>query len=697
MTQNLRGARTSRTETLYKRNLLTTAGESFFLEEVANRPHPVARWHAREVNNWRRHSIQVVIRTAAGRLDSVAVARAEAMAIAHVSEQRAAPPAEPPTVLLATTITAAQQTPLAAGGGTLEEAVRLATDPAHSGAISPRWLAELTRYGDIALAILGKDTPAATVGAAELRTLFTIVAETTRREIDALGTTPNNAARRSRSSLLAAVIGTVPAHETERGYDDDEEDARTSTQRQQSAPVEGIVGRTARRELAKKLAVATCTILRHAAALNPQRFGSCANLGLFEHFKRDLHVLWSKTFPEFGLSDDPQRERYAKRVGVQMLHALRDPRMPMYHVLASAVNTEGAHRVRWRDVTIGGKGIFVTQDVDKRIGSTTDRKLADAASRLLVRLLDGGYAHSLYGRDFQPDDLLIPRGRWIGLGPEPFVRDQTAFELEPRMQLLYDLFAEKRLGQCVRLMRRQIAVDAETPGVMLITIPNSGRKRGFTMMLCPIQLESLALAMAVGHLREFEAAFRAGTITDYPIFPGGKLKDGCCPVTGSKSENPMHRRTVAKFCARLERMVGFAPQWTEAERAALRAHKDASRPERGAVRSARGAGTTRAEGFDEDEDIWAGERPLVGNYGLRRTLIDLVQELGTPPHVADLISCHAPTGELMYGAKPRHGPGTRVGVYLNTTDRVLLHQAAEVVQRLRTRPYAPTRLSFSDE
>ena len=157
----------------------------------------------------------------------------------------------------------------------------------------------------------------------------------------------------------------------------------------------------------------------------------------------------------------------------------------------------------------------------------------------------------------------------------------------------------------------------------------------------------------------------------------------------------MHRRTVAKFCARLERMVGVAPQWTEAERAALRAHKDASRPERGAARSVRGAETTPAEGGDED--IWAGERPLVGNYGLRRTLIDLVQELGTPPHVADLISCHAPTGKVMYGAKPRHGPGTRVGVYLNTTDRVLLHQAAEVVQRLRTRPYAPTRLSFSDE
>ncbi len=689
MTQNRRG---SRPDTLYKRNLLTTAGEPFFLEEVANRPHPVARWHAREVKNWRRHSIQVVIRTPAGRLDGAALARAEAMAIAHVSEQRAAPP---PMTRLAIASAAAQPTPVAAGVGTLEEAVRLATDPAHSGAISPRWLAELTRYGDIALAILGNDTPAAAVGAAELRALFTIVAETTRREIDALGTTPNEASRRSRASLLTAVLAAVPTHETERGYDDDDEDARTATQRKQSAPVVGVVGRTARRELAKKLAVATCTILRHAAAIAPQRFGSCANLGLFEHFKRELHALWSKTFPEFGLSEDPQRERYSKHVGVQMLHALRDPRLTMYHVLASAVNTEGAHRVRWRDVTIGGNGISVKQDVDKRIGSTTDRKLADAASRLFLRLFDAGYAHMLYGREFQPDDLLIPPGRWIGLGPEPFVRDKTVFELDPRMQLLYDLFAEKRLGQCVRLMRSQIAVDAETPGVMLITIPNSGRKRGFTMMLCPVQLESLALAMAVGHLREFEAAYRTGTITDYPIFPGGKLKDGCCPVAGSKSETPMHRRTVAKFCARLERMVGFAPQRTEAERAALSAHKDASRPERGAGTAARSAQTTPAAGGDED--IWAGERPLVGNYGLRRTLIDLVQELGTPPHVADLISCHAPTVELMYGAKSRHGQGTRVGVYLNTTDRVLLHQAADVLQRLRTRPYAPTRLSFSDE
>lgn len=706
MTDSRRGARGSRADTLYKRNLLTTAGEPFFLEEVAHRPHPIARWYSREANNWRRLTVAVVIRDAAGRLDSAAVAKAESTAVALVSARRAGAPQEPsasgtaptttPTVAAGLSpSTAAVPASGTAAGGTLEEAIRLATDPTQSGACSPRWLAELKRYGDIALAILGKDTLAAAVGAAELRMLFTVVAETTRREIDQLRTGTHHAGHGPRPSLLSSVLGAVTTDETERGYDDDEEDARTATQRQQSAPLEVFVGRTARRELAKKLAVATCTLLRHAAAIAPHRFGACEKLGLFEHFKRELHALWSKTFPEFALSDDPERERYPKRVGVQMLHALRDPRMAMYHVLASAVNTEGAHRVRWTDVVMAGERIAVRQEVDKRIGSTTKRDLDDAAARLFVRLLDGGYAHALYGRDFQPDDLLIPPGRWVGLGTEPFVRDDTVFELEPRMQLLYDLFAEKRLGQCIRLMRSQIAVDAETPGVMLITIPNSGRKRGFTMMLCPVQLESLALAMTVGYLRELEAAYRAGTITDYPIFPGGKLKDGCSPLAGAKSTKPMHRRTVAKYCARLERMVGFAPQWTEAERAALRAHKDASRPERSTTTPARDAETVPAE--DGEADLWKGERPLVGNYGLRRTLIDLVHEVGAPSVVADLISCHAPTVELMHGAKSRRGPGTRVGIYMNTADRVLLHQAAEVVQRLRTRPYAPTRLSFSDD
>ena len=145
MTDSRRGARGSRADTLYKRNLLTTAGEPFFLEEVAHRPHPIARWYSREANNWRRLTVAVVIRDAAGRLDSAAVAKAESTAVALVSARRAGAPQETSASVTAPTTTptvaaglspstAAVPASGTAAGGTLEEAIRLATDPTQGGA-----------------------------------------------------------------------------------------------------------------------------------------------------------------------------------------------------------------------------------------------------------------------------------------------------------------------------------------------------------------------------------------------------------------------------------------------------------------------------------------------------------------------------------------------------------------------------------
>lgn len=120
----------------------------------------------------------------------------------------------------------------------------------------------------------------------------------------------------------------------------------------------------------------------------------------------------------------------------------------------------------------------------------------------------------------------------------------------------------------------------------------------------------------------------------------------------------MDRRTIMKHCARLERMVGFARMLTDADWEALRRVKEGTR---------RGRGTDAKRDCDvrpltADSDRWKAERPLIGNYGLRRALIDLAIEWDVPAHIADLLSCHAEPLRTEQGKSTTHGTGTRKGI-----------------------------------
>lgn len=695
-----------------KLSLSTNEGREFVLEEVKHRDHPVARWWSTEHKNHRRVTIPVRVRCSAGRIDPAAVRRASELAIAevsrqcrpatettspHVAEQQdraLSPGIDRPTATPMTPRPSSRETPPVGGAdvGTLAEAVTHATSKTLNRRVSERWRADLVRYGNLAVTILGKDMPAVEVGPADFKRLYEAVAETTRGQLDALQQDQAAMDRFARSSPLASALAGIAADEFERGIDGDD-DAEQPLRRAAavSAAAELVVGRTARRELAVKLVNGVRTILRRAAACDGRRFKGCEAIGLPHGLKDDLYAHWRETFGDFELSDKPARERYSKRVAVQMLHALRDPRVQMQAILALAVGSTGTLRVRWGDIQLKGDVLGVHELTDKKRDNWTWRWVTlTAAVDLFRELLDGGYATALYGRAFKVDDLVIPSGRWTGLGDTPFIQDATPFELDPRMQLLYDLFAEKRLGSAVRLMRRQIHMVEEANGLMVATLPDVGKKRGFTQLFCPAQVESLVLAWTIGPLRELEAAYRAGRLRDYPIFPGGKLRDGYVPVGRAGTLKPLDRRTISKSCAKLERMVGFAPMLTEAEHAALLRAKS-KRSESTRVPN----GASHAD--EPTVDIWKGERPIVGNYGLRRALIDLAIEWDVPAYVADLLSCHAAPVNVDVGGRSPHGRGMRTGVYMKTDDLQLLLQAAKVMQRARTQRYEPMWLGFDDE
>lgn len=709
--------------------LVTDAGRRFSLEEVQAREHPVARWWSPEKKNYVRVTIPVHVRGGDGRLDASAMQQAQEMAIAEVSRRweprpaassaHIAPDARPPEERTrlegphreaphgaATTRAPARRpdvvpaAPSDRGIGTvatLGEAVSLATGKAVNRRVSERWRADLERYGRIAVTILGADMPALDIGSKEFRRIYESVAETTRRQLNALQHGQSALEQFARSSALASALSGIAAEEFERGIDGDNTDddagiAPCQTQRSVPVAAELLVGRTARRELAVKLVNGLRTILRRAADGDGKRFKGCENLALPQGIKDDIYALWRESFGDFGLSDKPARSRYGKAVAVQMLHALRDPRVQMQCILSMAVGGTAALRVRWQDIQVTPDALGVRELTDKKLGNWTWRWVRGPGAEVFRTLLAGGYATTLYGRSLRLDDLLIPTGRWIGFGETPFVRDATPFELDPRMQVLYDCFAEKRLGQAVRLMRSQITPVEDVAGLMVATLPDVGKKRGFTQLFCPVQLESIVLAWTIGHLRELEAAYREGEIRDYPMFPGGKLRAGCAPAERAGSLVPMDRRTISKHCAKLERMVGVAPMLTDAERDALRQVKGKRRD-----RSIASESVGDEKPLKASSDSWKGERPVVGNYGLRRALIDLAIEWDVPAHVADLLSCHAEPVKVEQGRQTPHGRGTRTGIYMNTLDTQLLLQAAKVMQRARTQRYTPMWLGFEDE
>jgi integrase len=92
----------------------------------------------------------------------------------------------------------------------------------------------------------------------------------------------------------------------------------------------------------------------------------------------------------------------------------------------------------------------------------------------------------------------------------------AAWQADERYGLLYDLGAEGRLGQVARAMRSHL--DAEHGRLRVI---GRGKKKGTVIVCTAAQKANVTRVLETGYLAGLETAYRAGTIPDYPIFPGG--------------------------------------------------------------------------------------------------------------------------------------------------------------------------------
>lgn len=92
----------------------------------------------------------------------------------------------------------------------------------------------------------------------------------------------------------------------------------------------------------------------------------------------------------------------------------------------------------------------------------------------------------------------------------------AAWQADERYGLLYDLGAEGRLGQVARAMRSHL--DTATGRLRVI---GRGKKKGTVIVFTAAQKLNVADVLAAGYLAGLEAAYQAGEIPDYPLFPGG--------------------------------------------------------------------------------------------------------------------------------------------------------------------------------
>lgn len=128
---------------------------------------------------------------------------------------------------------------------------------------------------------------------------------------------------------------------------------------------------------------------------------------------------------------------------------------------------------------------------------------------------------------------------------------------DPRLQLAVGLGAEFRVGQAKRSWRSDLNLSPEAGiGHGTFAIHGRLRKKGEVIHLIPEQraLVDGALDLETGHLRDFERAYLAGELEDYPLFPGGELQDGKLPF-----QQPfvhMHRRTLLTYFHKLEAAAG---------------------------------------------------------------------------------------------------------------------------------------------
>lgn len=133
---------------------------------------------------------------------------------------------------------------------------------------------------------------------------------------------------------------------------------------------------------------------------------------------------------------------------------------------------------------------------------------------------------------------------------------QHRSEADPRVALALALGAELRGGQVTRARRSHCDLSGER---WRLEIPSrSLKKRVPPVVLNRLERAALEEAITTGYLSTAEAAFRAGVVKDYALFPAGRLRQG--KAIPERCQESIHPTTLAALFHELEEKAGVTPQ-----------------------------------------------------------------------------------------------------------------------------------------
>lgn len=156
----------------------------------------------------------------------------------------------------------------------------------------------------------------------------------------------------------------------------------------------------------------------------------------------------------------------------------------------------------------GVRGAQLTLDLVLAVAAwLRDEQLIDSTAALRWKQLDHEFADDAGEHEPKRPRYTVEEYRKL------FV---TAWDADERYGLLYGLGAEYRLGQVASAMRS--ALNRE---LGRLRISGKGKKRGEVIHFTEQQKADVERVLTSGYLAGLETAYAAGTIADYPLFPGG--------------------------------------------------------------------------------------------------------------------------------------------------------------------------------
>jgi hypothetical protein len=248
--------------------------------------------------------------------------------------------------------------------------------------------------------------------------------------------------------------------------------------------------------------------------------------------------------------------------------AFTDPRMDLYRAL-------GIHDVArsWRSQFVRESGTtFIRLAPRGRRRESILRPLLPSQAADLDEAMRSGYLADLeqaFSNGRLADYPIMPAALTVN-GRVPVTNDLQPLSspfADPRLELAFDLAAEFRLGQGLRIRRSDLLHKAtawaseigaeKVDDATHVRIPGNRRKPGAVAALSPEQRQRLSRILSDGYLSECEAAYHRGELRDYPLIPAGRLVRG--KAWPSSDAQPWTRAAAGEAFHEFEIIAGVQP------------------------------------------------------------------------------------------------------------------------------------------